>query len=76
MYLCDPHKNVLCKKSTCIHNPGAQFPQCYRTSKAGFAMLDEDGQPIILTQKQDPRAEGYTPRPASGRRQLRKEVMK
>lgn len=45
-YVCDPMKNMGCKKRSCVHNPEAAFWTCWATSNPAFAVLDENGVPM------------------------------
>ena len=47
LYLCDPEKNVQCKKTYCIYNPDAKWRCCNMTSEKEYARLDLKGQPCI-----------------------------
>jgi hypothetical protein len=42
-YKCDPEKNTQCAKSTCMHNPNAEFKACDRTSHIEYSI---DGVPL------------------------------
>ena len=44
-YLCDPKKNTVCRKTRCAYNPKAICRDCFTTSKAEFARVDENGDP-------------------------------
>ena len=44
-YLCDPEKNTACRKTNCAYNPKAFCRDCFTTSKAECARIDEDGEP-------------------------------
>lgn len=39
-YLCDPNKNKECRKTSCQK-------RCFCTQKEEYAMLDENGKPIV-----------------------------
>ena len=45
-YVCDPMKNLGCKKRSCVHNPEAIVWACWATSNPAFAVLDESGEPM------------------------------
>ena len=45
-YVCDPMKNLGCKKRSCVHNPEAIVWACDRTANPAFAVLDENGEPM------------------------------
>lgn len=44
-YLCDPEKNVQCKKTYCAYNPNARKRKCFSTTQEEFARLDFAGRP-------------------------------
>ena len=50
-YLCDPAKNVECRKHACVHNPDSKAQLCDRTSRIQYAVLDGEGKPIIAMER-------------------------
>ena len=48
-YKCDPEKNTECRKSRCAlaKKRGRIAGECEATSNPDFAMLNEDGKPIV-----------------------------
>ena len=46
MYLCDPHKNYKCPKTSCHVNTGEGYG-CRCTRNVEFAKTYENGEPII-----------------------------
>ena len=48
MYLCDPHKNYKCPKTSCHVNTEEGYG-CRCTKYAEFAQTYEDGSPIVET---------------------------
>ena len=52
-YVCDPVKNLGCKKRTCVHNPEAKVWACDRTGNPAFAVLDENGEPMRIGAKSE-----------------------
>lgn len=48
-YLCDPMKNMSCKKKSCVHRPDAEVWACFSTLNEQAAVLDERGKPIEVT---------------------------
>lgn len=46
LYLCDPNKNVECRKTSCKYDTNAKWHECDCTTKKEFAMLDEHDEPI------------------------------
>ena len=48
LYLCDWRKNTKCPRKSCLYNPNG-FPRaCSATFDRDFAVLDEDGKPIVV----------------------------
>lgn len=47
MYICDPVKNTACRKTGCVHNPVALIWHCAHTKNPAFAVLDENGEPML-----------------------------
>ena len=45
VYICDRKKNENCTKTSCIDNDGP----CYSTSQPEYAVLDENGKPVLST---------------------------
>ena len=52
-YVCDPMKNTECRKMSCIDNENRVGGPCYRTHIQAFAMLDENGKPITVAERDD-----------------------
>ena len=48
-YKCDPEKNTECKKRSCalVKRRGKNPGECSATDNPDFAMLNEDGKPIV-----------------------------
>lgn len=47
LYLCNPEKNVSCRKLNCIYNQESACPVCSCTKDPQFAQVDFEGQPIL-----------------------------
>lgn len=47
LYKCDPKKNTACKKTHCKFNPAVIGGECDSTSEEQYAVLDDNGEPII-----------------------------
>ena len=47
LYKCDPEKNKKCRKSMCYTNPNGLKNPCRATRNPDYAVLDENGRPII-----------------------------
>ena len=54
LYLCDYEKNTSCDKSYCKHNPNAKCRECSNTSKKEYAMHNENGEPIVVFDSENP----------------------
>ncbi len=48
LYLCDPTKNELCKKTSCAYNKDSKYQSCTATTDYECAQLDDKGNPIIV----------------------------
>lgn len=46
LYLCDPEKNIGCKKTRCFMNPLVETPSCCCTTDPQYAVRDSSGNPI------------------------------
>jgi len=62
-YLCDPIKNVECRKRSCVHNTDSEFQLCDRTCYTLFAVLDGEGNPIIAKAQLKQQAAQDAPEP-------------
>lgn len=47
-YLCDPSKNINCKKDMCYQNEKNKFEKCQATSNPDYAFKTFDGKPIKI----------------------------
>ena len=47
LYKCDPDKNTACRKTHCKYDPCVVNGECDSTSQEQYAVLDDNGKPII-----------------------------
>lgn len=59
VYLCDPKKNKKCNKGGCAYNPliPEKLRTCYATKGKEYARLDLGGEPCVLPEYREKRAE-------------------
>lgn len=57
LYLCDPKKAILCKKTNCKYNKKSVNPVCDRTFNIEYAVCDEKGMPVVVEEENIERCE-------------------
>lgn len=53
LYLCDPDKNTECSKTHCKYK-NSKGAECGNTSKREYAALNENGEPIVVYDSENP----------------------